>query len=158
MAMVAAAASVAEGIGAKWLYYGNNMEEEATAYGDNDLDFIHYFNKVLQYGTLKGVQIKRALARLMKPEIIALGTALNVPYDLTWSCDEGFTVDGEFYNSNPRVNFVACGRCGCCTTRRHAFKRAGIPDPQNYKYELPDIYPWEGSKEYDLDKLAKLVC
>ena len=124
--MLSIAASMAEARGYKWLYFGNNMEEEATGYSDNDLEFVVRMNAVLEYGTLRSVKIKRALARLMKIEIIALGTMLGVPFDKTWSCDEGFE--------------QPCGICGCCTTRRHAFVEAGIPDEQEYLHPLKDEY------------------
>ena len=143
MLMVAYGAAYAEAIGAKWLYYGNNMEEEATGYSDNDLEFVNVFNDLLEYGTLKGVQIKRALGRIMKPEILHIGNYLKVPYDKTWSCDEGFE--------------KPCGICGCCTTRQYAFKRAGLEDKQEYLEMVRDVYPWKDAKEYDVEKLRGLV-
>jgi 7-cyano-7-deazaguanine synthase in queuosine biosynthesis len=57
-----------------------------SGYSDNDLEFVVRMNAVLEYGTLRGVQVKRALARLMKVEIITLGTYLGVDYSKTWSC------------------------------------------------------------------------
>jgi len=143
MLMVSYAAAVAEAEGAAWIYYGNNMEEEATGYGDNDLDFISIFNDLLEYGTLRGVQIRQALCRLMKPELLHVGHHLGVPYHLTWSCDEGFD--------------KPCGICGCCTTRRYAFKRAGLTDEQMYREPLRDVYPWEGAKKYDPKDLLSRV-
>lgn len=169
MVMVTACAAIAEAIGAKWLYYGNNMEEEATAYGDNDLDFVHLMNDALDYGTLKGVQIKRALARLMKPEILVVGNDLGVPYEWTWSCDRGMRVsealladpaylhEQGFVDSSdvPTAPFIPCGECGCCTTRRYAFKRAGLEDEQVYARPLRDTYPWTEAKEYDVVSLKE---
>lgn len=143
MLMISYAAAYAESIGSKWLYYGNNLEEEATGYSDNDLEFIYIFNDLLDYGTLKGVKIKRALARLMKPEILVLGNYLKVPFEKTWSCDEG----GKF----------PCGICGCCTTRRHAFLRAGLPDEQRYLEKLQDNYPWKKPIVYDLNKILNRI-
>lgn len=143
MLMLAYAASYAEAKGIQWLYYGNNLEEEASGYSDNDLEFLHYYNILLRYGTLKGVQIKRSLARVMKAEILQIGTYLQVPFHRTYSCDEGFE--------------KPCGICGCCTTRRYAFKRAGLRDGQEYLKDLVDVYPWQGSKEYNLDRLLTLV-
>ena len=143
MLMIAYAAAFAEAKGIKWIYYGNNMEEEATGYSDNDLEFIYLYNELLDYGTLKGVKIKRVLGRVMKPEILHIGTYLQVPYDKTWSCDQGF--------SRP------CGVCGCCTTRRYAFKRAGLTDSQTYLDQKLDPYPWTNPKQYKIQKLLGLV-
>ena len=143
MLMVAYAAAYAESIGAKFLYYGNNMEEEATGYSDNDLEFIHVFNELLQYGTLRGVVIHRALGRLMKKEILQVGDYLGVDYYTTWSCDEG----GE----------LPCGICGCCTTRRYAFIRSGLTDTQEYEHGITDKYPWEGAVPSDMKKLLALI-
>jgi len=139
MLMIAYASAYAEAHGIKYIYFGNNMEEEATGYSDNDLEFIYLYNQLLDYGTLKGIKIKRALGRLMKPEILQVGAYLGVDYDRTWSCDLG----GE----------KPCGVCGCCTTRQYAFKRANLPDGQTYENPLQDIYPWEGHKEYDVEEL-----
>jgi 7-cyano-7-deazaguanine synthase len=166
MTMISAAAAYAEAWGAKWVYYGNNMEEEATAYGDNDLDFVYLYNMLLEYGTLKGVQIKRALCRLMKPEILQVGKHLGVPYGLTWSCDEGRSVPAvalRHDGSDTRELFVPCGRCGCCTTRRYAFRRAGIEDEQSYVFDLVDTYPWytgdasKDAKKYYVPELLERV-
>lgn len=143
MLMIAYSAAYAEAIGAKWLYYGNNMEEEATGYSDNDLEFIYLFNDLLKYGTLKGVQIKRALGRLMKKEILQVGDYLGVDYAKTWSCDEGFD--------------LPCGVCGCCTTRQNAFRRAGLEDEQTYMEKLKDRYNWERSDPTEFDKLLNIL-
>jgi 7-cyano-7-deazaguanine synthase len=140
---IAYASSVAEATGCGYIYYGNNLEEEATGYSDNDLSFIDSYNHLLNLGTLQGVVIHRALARIMKPEILVLGKYLNVDYSKTWSCDEGFD--------------LPCGICGCCTTRRYAFKRSGLIDEQKYLNELRDIYPWVNSKKYNLNNIIKRV-
>lgn len=55
---------------------------------------------------------------LGKQQIVALGTALGVPYADTWSC----------YKGEERH----CGRCGTCVERKHAFRDAGIADPTEY--------------------------
>jgi len=134
LVMVVYAAAVAEAEGRKWIYYGNNLEEEGV-YPDNDREFLYAVNEALAYGTLRGgIRIRNCLARLMKVEIVALGTYLGVPFDRTWSCDtEGVKVGDKT---------LPCGICGCCTTRWHAFRRAGIPDPEQYAQEPIDKYVW----------------
>jgi len=141
--MIAYAAALAEAEGRKWIYYGNNLEEEATGYSDNDVDFIETYNDLLEYGTLRGVKICRALARIKKSEIVLLGNYLGVPFEYTWSCDLG----GE----------KPCGRCGCCTTRRYAFRRAGISDPQEYEQSLVDVYPWDTPSVCSVGVLVDIV-
>jgi len=57
----------------------------------------------------------------MKAEIVEFGTAMGMPWHLTWSCYSG----GE----------VHCGTCGPCSMRRTAFKMAGVEDPTVYMEE-----------------------
>ena len=45
----------------------------------------------------------------------AVGDALGVPYELTWSCYEG--------GDKP------CGSCGTCIDRIAAFEANGVTDP-----------------------------
>lgn len=53
-----------------------------------------------------------------KAEIAAIGKALGVPFELTWSCYQG----GE----------VHCGRCGTCCERLEAMEQAGVDDRTQY--------------------------
>lgn len=59
-----------------------------------------------------------------KAGIVREGTALGVPYEITWSCYKG----GDRH----------CGRCGTCVERREAFHLADVPDPTDY--EDPDYW------------------
>lgn len=133
LVMLSIAAAYAEAKGIKWVSYGNNLEEEGPAWKDNDTAAAASFNDAFFYGTLKGVSIVNMLGQLMKRDIIALGTHLGVPLDKTCSCDEPVMITG--------VGFQACGRCGCCHNRRHAFIQAHIPDPQTYAYKMIEHYP-----------------
>ncbi len=54
-----------------------------------------------------------------KAEIAAIGAALGVPYEDTWSCYEG--------------SELHCGLCGTCTERKEAFQLAGVLDPTKYR-------------------------
>ena len=121
----------------------NSVLTHNSGYSDNDLDFLYLYNQLLEYGTLTGVKIKRMLARLMKPEILQVGNYLGVPYKFTWSCDRG--------EKSP------CGGCGCCTTRRHAFKVAGLKDEQEYLNSLTDNYVSVEPRKYDIKKLLSLL-
>lgn len=133
LVMLSIAAAYAEAKGIKWVSYGNNLEEEGPAWKDNDTAAVRSFNDAFFYGTLKGVSIVNMLGQLMKRDIITLATHLGVPLDKTCSCDEPIkTIGGDFQ---------ACGRCGCCHNRRHAFMQANTPDPQTYAYEMIEHYP-----------------
>jgi 7-cyano-7-deazaguanine synthase len=54
-----------------------------------------------------------------KTEIVRLGSALDVPFERTWSCYRGQTPQ--------------CGTCGTCTERKEAFRDSGIADPTTYR-------------------------
>jgi 7-cyano-7-deazaguanine synthase len=55
---------------------------------------------------------------ISKADIVVLGTRLDVPFELTWSC----------YGRAP----FHCGRCGTCVERAEAFFLAGVQDPTTY--------------------------
>lgn len=56
---------------------------------------------------------------MSKADIVRLGTELQVPLGLTYSCYKG----GELH----------CGKCGTCRERREAFEVAEVPDPTRYE-------------------------
>ncbi len=141
---MAAAYAEAKGIG--YILYGSNLEEEGPAWKDNDLAAVRAFDDAFFYGTLGGVRLFNVLGRLMKRDIIALGTHLGVPLDKTCSCDEPVWRTFPFELSAHLAalttsKWVACGRCGCCHNRRHAYMQAKIDDPQEYAYDMIDHYP-----------------
>lgn len=65
------------------------------------------------------IHIHAPLMQMNKAEIVRKGTALGVPYALTWSCYEG----GE----------CACGKCDSCLLRLNGFAEAGLQDPVAYQ-------------------------
>lgn len=95
---------------------GNNLEE-AGAYPDNEEEFTHLLDMVLDYAVHDGGQVRivSPVGHLMKHEIVAAGMKLGVPYRLTWSCYRG--------------GATHCGRCGPCVMRSIAFERNGYKDP-----------------------------
>lgn len=135
LVMLSIAAAIAESEGFGGIYSGFNLEESG-AYPDNDVEFLKVFNLTLKYGTLTIPKLILALERLMKPEIIKLGDYLGVPFDHTWSCDRG----GE----------KACGECGCCWMRQHAFIRAGVHDGQTYLNPPQERPVWFETKNNSL--------
>lgn len=149
--LIALAASFAEGIGAKYLAYGGNLEEGGAPFSDCDQEFLEQYNTLLQYGTLGRIQLISVLEKFMKTEIVALGMYLssinnNGYMKYTWSCDtSGQVIDGIRY---------VCGKCGCCHSRGWAFERLGIPDPQAYRYPSLEEQPiWMEKKEYKIPNI-----
>jgi 7-cyano-7-deazaguanine synthase len=146
--MLSVAAAYAEAKGIKYILYGSNLEEEGPSWKDNDSAAVEAFSNACFYGTLHGVEILNILGGLMKRDIIALGTHLGVPLDKTCSCDIPEQRDGKWY---------ACGHCGCCQNRRHAYMQADLPDPQEYLYDMTETYPSVYKSGVDIDKIKSIV-
>lgn len=102
------------------IYYGAHADDAAgSAYADCSPEFAEAMSKAINIGTYGNITINRPLINMNKAEVVKTGLALDVPYELTWSCYEG----GE----------KACGTCGTCIDRLNAFKAAGLKDPIVYQ-------------------------
>jgi 7-cyano-7-deazaguanine synthase len=114
--MLANAVAYAEANNHDVIALGNNLEESG-AYPDNEEEFTHLLDGVLDYAVQEGRQVRLVapVGHLMKHEIVRLGVDINAPLDLTWSCYK----DGDKH----------CGECGPCFMRRTAFERNGLTDP-----------------------------
>jgi 7-cyano-7-deazaguanine synthase len=117
------AAGLAETIGADRIYIGANALDY-SGYPDCRPEFFQAFENVLAVGTKRGVEgrpvrVVTPILRLTKAEIIKLGTELDAPLELTWSC----------YKGGAR----ACGRCDSCLLRLKGFREAGMVDPIEYE-------------------------
>jgi 7-cyano-7-deazaguanine synthase len=77
----------------------------------------------LSAGLAHGISIEAPLSGMHKPDVIKLGTQLDVRFELTLSCMQ------------PREG-MHCGRCSKCRERRDAFSEAGVSDPATY-FERP---------------------
>jgi 7-cyano-7-deazaguanine synthase len=89
-------------------------------YPDCRPDFIEQFAK-MQKMAMDGyadINLYSPFLHGSKADIVTAGTAVNVPYENTWSCYKG----GEKH----------CGRCGTCVERAEAFHDAGVSDPTDY--------------------------
>ena len=73
----------------------------------------------LSMGLGHTIAIDAPFASLHKHEVIRLGVALGVPFELTLSC------------MNPQAG-LHCGRCSKCRERRDGFNDAGVQDPTHY--------------------------
>jgi 7-cyano-7-deazaguanine synthase len=142
--MFSIASGIAESYGASTVISGANMEEEGV-YPDNDLAFLNSFNLTLNHGSLREIKVLPVVSRLMKKDIVLLGTALGVPFDITTSCYNPISLD-EVKNKkrygmakNRKMSHIPCGTCGCCLLRRQAFKEANIRDPQASLYNKQNI-------------------
>lgn len=87
-------------------------------YPDCRPEFITTADHTARAGTGDAVAINAPFVHSTKTDIARLGTQLNAPLHLTWSCYKGGTHH--------------CGRCGTCVERAEAFHDAGIPDPTTY--------------------------
>lgn len=98
------------------IYYGIHSDDSAgNAYPDCSQEFNEAINKAIFLGSGKQLSVIAPFVGMKKADVIKTGIALNVPYELTWSCYEG--------NDKP------CGLCGTCRDRIDAFKKNGLTDP-----------------------------
>jgi 7-cyano-7-deazaguanine synthase len=115
--MLSIAAGLAESIGAKAIVLGNHFGDHAV-YPDCRAEFIKPMAEAIKLGTYENIELLAPFCNVDKAEIARIGSKLNVPYELTYSCYKG----GEKH----------CGKCGTCVERIEAFKLANVPDPTEY--------------------------
>ena len=113
---LASAASIALSNNCEIIYYGAHSDDAAgNAYPDCSVDFNNAMNEAIYLGSGKQLRIEAPFVELNKSDVVRIGTKLNVPYNLTWSCYEG----GE----------KPCCKCATCLDRLAAFKANGLTDP-----------------------------
>ena len=116
--MISIGVSWAEVIDAKHLYIGA-VFEDSSGYPDCRPEYYAAFNELIRLGTAAGdIRIETPIITMTKERIIATGTRLSAPLDLTWSCYQG--------------NEISCGVCDSCALRLRGFQRAGLEDPLPY--------------------------
>lgn len=113
------AVSFAEAIGAQAVFIGANAIDY-SGYPDCRPKFFKAYEKVIRTGMKSGVEgrsikIVAPLLRMTKAQIVRLGNRLNVPYDKTWSCYQGWR--------------RPCGVCESCRLRQKGFAEAHMKDP-----------------------------
>lgn len=113
------AASYAEAIAAKAVFIGANAIDY-SGYPDCRPQFFKSFERLIKCGMKAGVEgrqikIVAPLVHKTKAQIIRLGSRMNVPYELTWSCYKGA--------------HRPCGVCESCRLRAKGFQEAGVKDP-----------------------------
>lgn len=117
--LLSVAVSWAEVIGARSVYIGA-VAEDSSGYPDCRPEFFAAFEEMVAAGTKPdtAIAIRTPIIGSTKKEIVELGTALEAPLELTWSC---------YRNED-----VACGKCDSCALRLRGFEQAGIRDPIPY--------------------------
>lgn len=116
--MLAIAAAIAEDRGLNKVFIANHFGDHAI-YPDCSSSFIKGMSEAMRQGTYNHVEVAAPYTGKSKAEIVAIGTALGVEYDHTWSCYKGL----EHH----------CGVCGTCRERREAFEQNGLADPVTYQ-------------------------
>lgn len=100
-----------------YITMGINASE--SNYPDHTAAFIDNWNSMIRFGTLNPPTLLAPNFSWQKRDEVRWGVEHGAPLDVTWSCDRS----GE----------LPCGICGCCWSRRRAFARAGVSDPQEYQ-------------------------
>lgn len=130
--LLSMAASWAETLGAKAVYYGA-VSQDSSGYPDCRPAFVEAMNALVREGTRPEtrLEVRAPLVHLTKAEIVKAAAEMGLPLDRSWSC----------YRRNDR----ACGTCDSCALRLRGFERAGIPDP--IPYAPPDGADREALRE-----------
>ena len=98
------------------IYIGVHQDDAAVnAYPDCRADFIKAIGEAINIGTYGKVKLVAPFLGKTKADVVKIGTDLNVPYEMTWSCYER--------GDKP------CGHCATCLDRAKAFEMNGIKDP-----------------------------
>ncbi len=113
----AIATSFAESEGASIIIVGWDFEEAVT-FPDNSKEFLNAFNDVLDVGSFDHITIKAPLINMNKIDIVKLGSNIEAPMNLSYSCYKGYETH--------------CGVCESCMRRIRAFKKADITDVTDY--------------------------
>ena len=114
--LLAVAVAWAEVLGAARVVIGA-VEPDAPGYPDCRPPFFEAANRLIELGTRPEthIRVETPVIGLSKAEVVQMGTDLEAPLGLTWSCY--------------RQEDTPCGACASCLRRAEAFRDAGAPDP-----------------------------
>ena len=108
----------AETIGIETIVGGHN-KNDINLFPDSDKKFFQQLNTIVNnstYGSQKILyNIIMPLSELNKQEVIKEALRLNVPLDMTWSCE--------------KQENIPCKSCRSCILRLESFSALGIHDP-----------------------------
>lgn len=124
--ILAIAASWAEVTNSEAIFIGTS-EVDFSGYPDCRNVFLTAFENAINAGTTGAtkIQILAPLTYMKKSDIVKLGTQLEAPLELSWSC---------YFEEEE-----ACGECESCILRLNGFENTGIPDPIKYKFKTQVI-------------------
>ena len=97
---------------------------KGNPFPDATPQFFSALNAALSIGLAAPIEISAPFAHLHKEDVVKIGAALGVPFELTLSC------------MNPS-RAIHCGLCSKCRERRDAFHAAGVKDPTIYANVSP---------------------
>ena len=112
------AAAYAESIGAEIIIVGWD-KEEANTFPDNSKEFLESFNELFKVGSPIDLEIRAPAIDLDKDEIVKLGSDVNAPMELSYSCYKGTDTH--------------CGVCESCMRRKRGFKKKKIKKKKKKK-------------------------
>ena len=102
---------------------GGHNGIDPESFPDASPKFFNFLNSVFHLSLWSydksPVQILVPLSGKSKEEVVRLGLAMHVPFDVTWSC---------YWDRD-----VHCGTCESCKERRAAFAAVGVEDPVAYE-------------------------
>lgn len=87
-------------------------------YPDCRPEFVDALDAAAHLANWQPVNVRAPFVRWSKAEIVKLGSEIDAPLAVTWSCYKG--------------GLKHCGRCGTCVERREAFQLAGVDDKTHY--------------------------
>jgi 7-cyano-7-deazaguanine synthase len=115
MIMLSVAAGYAEARGIPEVFYAAHRND-ATIYPDCREEFVEALGRAILLATAwHPISLRAPFVNMTKAEIVRLGLALGVPYELTWSCYRG--------------EEVPCRSCPTCIEREEAFALNEAVDP-----------------------------
>lgn len=88
-------------------------------YPDCRPQWVNAISQVAEASTEDRVHVVAPFLFMNKAQIVALGTSLGVPYELTHTCYKG--------------SVPPCGKCGACVERAEAFSLNNLVDPLEKK-------------------------
>jgi 7-cyano-7-deazaguanine synthase len=93
------------------------VEPDAPGYPDCRPPFFEAASRLIELGTRPRthIRVETPVIGLSKADVVQMGTDLDAPLALTWSCY--------------RQEDVPCGACASCLRRSEAFRDAGVADP-----------------------------
>jgi 7-cyano-7-deazaguanine synthase len=134
MMMLSIAVAFAISQKAAYVAYAAHAGDHAV-YPDCREVFVRALNEAVQLCDWAPPVLVGPFVTKSKADIVSIGAALRVPFELTWSCYEG--------------GAKHCGACGTCVERREAFILAGVDDPTEYSDSAPLLTVKNGKSVLD---------